>query len=145
MERLKEVFRRVAARGCHHWTLPSPDFALSPSRRPLAAAQPRNPCGPVRVCFRVNSGRSCNARRAGSGKVPHASGPERARTPSPPLLGPRPLTRFRSKPRPAGGLRKALEERRLPERELWAGVWGLGDSVKVPNPTGSQGGSGAEY
>ena len=140
MERLKKVFRRVVARGCHYWTLPVSDVGVSASRSPQDAAQPEYLSSPVCVCRWVNSDRSRNGRRAGSGKVAHASGGKKradARSLSP---GAPPTDTCQEQTPPSQGSFEGAERAMSHRNGTLRGCLELGrDSIKVPNPTGVSG------
>lgn len=122
MERLKKVFRRVVARGCHYWTLPVSDVGVSASRSPQDAAQPEYLGSPVCVCRWVNSDRSRNGRCAGSGKVAHAFGGKKRADAGPLSPGAPPTDKFQEQIPPCQGSFEGAEgARRLMVKLIYFG------------------------
>lgn len=140
MERLKKVFRRVVARGCHYWTLPVSDVGVSASRSPQDAAQPEYLGSPVCMCRWVNSDRSRNGRCAGSGKGAHASGGKKRADAGSLSPGAPPTDTFQEQTPPSQGSFEGAEGAMSHRNGTLRGCLELGrDSIKVPNPIGVSG------
>ena len=140
VERLKKVFRRVVARGCHYGTLPISDVWVSASQSPQDAAQPEYLCSPVCVCRWVNSDRSRNGRRAGSGNVAHASGSKKRADAGSLSPGAPPTDTFQEQTPSSQGSFEGGERATSHRKGALRGCLELGrDSIKVPNPIGVSG------